>query len=203
MSWAAGAQSPKSWDSQPARGANPRTRPPSSNRSSATRRRSAGSPSPDSPARSAAPAGRRAHRRADDHASDAVASTCDARPPDASTAASVVTIKPRRRGCRQNSRQRGKEGAIGEPQRQAPLLPCEHDQLMAQDEQLDVFAEVTAPAADQQPQHGRESEVSEGKRHPPILPSPQPGERTGTAEPPQRAGNRLRNPARFGTRARA
>jgi hypothetical protein len=104
---------------------------------------------------------------------------------------------------RQDSCQRGKEGAIGWPQRRAPLVACEHDELMAQDEQLDVFAEVAAPAADQQPQHSREGEVGEGKQHSPILPSPQPGERAATEEPRQRAGNRLRNPARFGTRARA
>jgi hypothetical protein len=104
---------------------------------------------------------------------------------------------------RQDSCQRGKEGAIGWPQRRAPLLPCEHDELMAQDEQLDVFAEVAAPAADQQPQHGREGEVGERKQHSPILPSPQPEERAAAEEPSQRAGNRLRSPARFGIRARA
>jgi hypothetical protein len=73
---------------------------------------------------------------------------------------------------RQDSRQRGKEGAIGWPHQRAPLLPCEHDELMAQDEQLDVFAEVAAPAADQQPHRGREGEVGEGKQHSPILPLP-------------------------------
>jgi len=49
---------------------------------------------------------------------------------------------------RQNSRQRGKEGAIGRAQRRALLLPPEYDQLMSQDEQLDVFGELAAPAAD-------------------------------------------------------
>ncbi len=49
---------------------------------------------------------------------------------------------------RQDSRQRGKEGAIGRAQRRALLLPPEYDQLMSQDEQLDVFGELAAPAAD-------------------------------------------------------
>lgn len=46
---------------------------------------------------------------------------------------------------RQDARQRGKEGAIGGAQRRARLLQREHDQLMSQNEQLDVFSELTAP----------------------------------------------------------
>jgi hypothetical protein len=48
----------------------------------------------------------------------------------------------------QDSRQRGKEGAIGGAQRRRPLLPFEHHELMPQHEQLDVFSELAAPAAD-------------------------------------------------------
>jgi len=40
------------------------------------------------------------------------------------------------------------EGTIGRSQRGAPLLPSEHDQLMAQHEQLEVFGEFAAPASD-------------------------------------------------------
>jgi hypothetical protein len=40
---------------------------------------------------------------------------------------------------RQDSRQRGHEGAIGWAQRRTPLVPSEHDELMPQDEQLDVL----------------------------------------------------------------
>ena len=72
---------------------------------------------------------------------------------------------------RQESRQRGKEGAIRWPQRGASLVPSEHDQLMAQDEQLDVFGELTAPVPDQQPEHSLEGEIGERKQHHPILPS--------------------------------
>jgi hypothetical protein len=43
---------------------------------------------------------------------------------------------------------------------------------MSQNEQLDVFGELTAPAADQQPQHSREGEIGERKEHAPMLPSP-------------------------------
>jgi hypothetical protein len=71
---------------------------------------------------------------------------------------------------RQDSRQRRKESAIGGAQRRAPLLPLEHDQLMPQDEQLDVLGELAAPAADQQPEHGREGEISERKEHAPDAP---------------------------------
>jgi hypothetical protein len=73
---------------------------------------------------------------------------------------------------RQDSRQRGKQRAIGEAQRGTPLLPSEHDELMSQDEQLDIFGELAAAAADQQPQHSREGEIGEGKEHAPMLPSP-------------------------------
>ena len=73
-------------------------------------------------------------------------------------------------GRRQDSRQRGKEGAIGGAQRRASLLPAEHDALMSQHEQLDVFSEFAAPAADQQPQHSREGEIGERKEHAPDAP---------------------------------
>jgi hypothetical protein len=49
---------------------------------------------------------------------------------------------------RQDSRQRGKEGAIGWNHRRAPLLPAKHGQLMAQHEQLDVLSELAAAAPD-------------------------------------------------------
>jgi hypothetical protein len=73
---------------------------------------------------------------------------------------------------RQDSRQRGKEGAIGRPQRRAPLLPLEYDQLMSQDEQLDVFGEPASAAADQQAQHSGEGEIGERKEHAAMLPPP-------------------------------
>src|SRR5207237_8135564 len=83
-----------------------------------------------------------------------------------------VTNKPAPALPRQNSRQRGKEGAIGRAQRRAPLLPLEHDELMSQDEQLDVFGELAAPAADKQTQHSREGEIGERKEHAAMLPPP-------------------------------
>jgi hypothetical protein len=73
---------------------------------------------------------------------------------------------------RQDSRERGKESAIGRAQRRSPFLPAEHHQLMSQHEQLDVLSEFAAPAADQQPQQSREGEIGEGKEHAPMLPSP-------------------------------
>jgi hypothetical protein len=63
---------------------------------------------------------------------------------------------------RQDPRQRREEGTIGGAQRgAAPLLSFEHDELMPQHEQLDVFSELAAPAAGQQPQHSREGEIGE------------------------------------------
>ena len=65
---------------------------------------------------------------------------------------------------RQDSRQRGKEGAIGRTQRRAPLLPPEYDELVPQGEQLDVLGELAAaPVARyeaQQEQEPRSSTVS-------------------------------------------
>jgi hypothetical protein len=62
----------------------------------------------------------------------------------------------------QESRQRGKEGAVGRSQQRAALLPSEHDQLMLR-QQLNVFGEGAAAVPDQQPQHRGEGEISEGK----------------------------------------
>jgi hypothetical protein len=53
----------------------------------------------------------------------------------------------------EQARERRQQGTIGWPQPRASLLPAEHDQLVPQDEQLDVFGELTAPpASDQQPE---------------------------------------------------
>ena len=40
-------------------------------------------------------------------------------------------------------------------------MPAEHDQLVPQDEQLDVFGELTVPAPDQHPEDSREGEIGE------------------------------------------
>jgi hypothetical protein len=66
---------------------------------------------------------------------------------------------------RQDPRQRGKQHTIGWPQARASLLPAKYGQLMPQHEQLDVLGELAAPAADQQPQQRRESEIGERKEH--------------------------------------
>jgi hypothetical protein len=51
-------------------------------------------------------------------------------------------------------------------------LPAEHDELMSQHEQFDVFGELAASAPDQQPQQSREGEIGERKEHVPMFPSP-------------------------------
>ena len=66
---------------------------------------------------------------------------------------------------RKQSGKRRKQSTIGWPQRGARLLPAEHDELMSQHEQLDVFSELAAPASDQQPKHSREGEIGERKEH--------------------------------------
>jgi hypothetical protein len=72
---------------------------------------------------------------------------------------SVATPRRKQSGeCR-------KQRAIGRPQQGSPLLPAEHDQLMSQDEQFDIFGELAVSAPDQQPQHRREGEIGERKEH--------------------------------------
>jgi hypothetical protein len=68
-----------------------------------------------------------------------------------------------------------KQSTIGWPQRGAAFLPAEHDELMSQHEQFDVFGELAASAPDQQSQQSREGEIGERKEHAPMFPSP-PGE---------------------------
>jgi hypothetical protein len=77
---------------------------------------------------------------------------------------------------REQPTERRQQGTIGWPEHRAPLFPSEHDQLMSQDEQLDIFGEFTAPAPDEQPEHSRKGEVGERKEHSAILPSVALGE---------------------------
>src|SRR6266516_7023282 len=67
---------------------------------------------------------------------------------------------------RKQSGKRRKQSTIGWSQRGARLSPAEHDELMSQHEQLDVFSELAA-ASDQQPQHSGEGEIGERKEHAP------------------------------------
>jgi hypothetical protein len=80
--------------------------------------------------------------------------------------------------------------------------PSEHDELMSQDEQLDVFSEFAAPAADQWPQHSREGEIGELKEHARMLPSSAAKRRK---QDPRSLTfiDPLRSPARSGICARA
>jgi hypothetical protein len=82
-------------------------------------------------------------------------------------------------------------------------LRSEHDELLSQDEQLDVFSEFAAAAADQQPQHGREGELGEGKEH--ALDAPIARYRVREEREPRSWAlhlNQLRSATRSGTRAR-
>ena len=95
-----------------------------------------------------------------------------------------------------------KQSTIGWPQRGAALLPAEHDELMSQHEQFDVFGELAASAPDQQPQQSREGEIGERKEHASMFPLPATeGGKSETLIGP--AAIRLRAPARSGIRARA
>jgi hypothetical protein len=76
-------------------------------------------------------------------------------------------VPPRRR---EDPSKRGEERAIGCSERRPRLLPTKHQQLMAQNEQLDVLGELVAAAANKQLQQSREHEICEGKKHPPNLP---------------------------------
>jgi hypothetical protein len=75
---------------------------------------------------------------------------------------------------REQPRERRKEGTVRGPQRRAASLPAEHNELMSEHEQLDVFGELAAPASDKQPQNRREREIGEGEEHPPMLPDSPP-----------------------------
>jgi hypothetical protein len=46
-------------------------------------------------------------------------------------------------------------------------LASEHDELMSQHKQLDVFSERAAAVPKQQPQHSGEGEIGEGQEHAP------------------------------------
>jgi hypothetical protein len=46
---------------------------------------------------------------------------------------------------RQQASERRNQGTIGRPEPRVSLLTSEHDELMSQHEQLDIFGELTAP----------------------------------------------------------
>ena len=71
---------------------------------------------------------------------------------------------------REHPAERSQEGTIGCSKRRPWLLPTKHQQLMAQNEQLDILSELAATATHQQPQQRREREIREGKEHPPDAP---------------------------------
>jgi hypothetical protein len=73
---------------------------------------------------------------------------------------------------REHSSERRKESTIGRPEPGSTRLPSKHDELIPQHEQLDVFGELAPSAPNEQPQHSREREISEGKKHPAMLPEP-------------------------------
>jgi hypothetical protein len=52
------------------------------------------------------------------------------------------------------------------------MLPPQHDELMAQHEQLNILGKLRTPTASNQPQQRHEHQVDEGKNHRPILPNP-------------------------------
>jgi hypothetical protein len=57
---------------------------------------------------------------------------------------------------------RREKRTIGRSERGASLLPAEHDELMSQNEQFDIFSELAAPPSGKQPQYSREREIGEG-----------------------------------------
>jgi hypothetical protein len=164
-------------------------------RASATRQRSAGSPSPDSPVRSAAPAGGCDHRGADGRPFDAVVSTCAARALGANAAASVASRSNRAgvaaaalasaRQGRRDRRVAAKGAAVAVRARRAE----------AARQQLDVFSEFATAAADQQPQQGREGQIGERKEHRAMLPSPAIEGSKAINLSPRLSANELRSPS--------
>jgi hypothetical protein len=70
---------------------------------------------------------------------------------------------------REHPAERREEGAIGCSKRRPWLLPPEHRELMAKNEQFDILGELAAAATHEQPQQRREREIRERKEHPPML----------------------------------
>jgi hypothetical protein len=51
-------------------------------------------------------------------------------------------------------------------------LSAEHDELMSQHEQLEVFGELAAAGSAKQPEKSRQGETGEREEHPPMLQDP-------------------------------
>src|SRR6266511_1687225 len=79
----------------------------------------------------------------------------------------------------------------------------DHDELMSQLEQLDVFGELAAPASDQQPQHSQEGRDRRTKEHEADAPIARYRARDEQDRRSRTSVNELRSPARSGIRARA
>lgn len=62
---------------------------------------------------------------------------------------------------RRHPGKRHQESSIGRSKRRTLLFPAEHDELMPQHEQFDVFGELVAATSAKQPQHSRKGEISE------------------------------------------
>jgi len=101
--------------------------------------------------------------------SAAAASTCVGPGPDAKQQGLGCHDESAPTLIREQASERAEEGAIRGPQRRTVRLAGKHYELMPQHEQLDVLDELAAPAPDKQPQNSREREISEGKKHPPML----------------------------------
>jgi hypothetical protein len=71
---------------------------------------------------------------------------------------------------REHPAERREKGAIGCSKRRPLLLPPEHRELMAKNEQFDILGELAAAATHEKPQQRREREIRERKEHPPMLP---------------------------------
>jgi hypothetical protein len=104
---------------------------------------------------------------------------------------------------RKQSGERRKQSTIGGPQRGPAFLPAEHDELMSQHEQLDVFSELAAPASDQQPKHSREGEIGERKEHEADASIARYRAQDEQERRSWTSVNELRSPARSGIHARA
>ena len=144
-------------------------------RASAVRRQSADSPNVDSRQRAARPAEAPRHRCSDDRGEPAAEPTLATH-----ELAMPTKRRPRRHHQtnatrpRQTPRQSGKQRAISRTQPRTRMLPAQHDDLMAQHEQLNILRKIRTPTTSDQPQQRHEHVIDERKQHRPILQKPRP-----------------------------
>jgi HB1, ASXL, restriction endonuclease HTH domain len=83
-----------------------------------------------------------------------------------------VTTRPTRRDLSRRRVSAANNARSSRTQPRTRMLPAQHDDLIAQHEQLNILRKLRTPTASDQPQQRHEHEIDERKQHRPILPNP-------------------------------